>query len=133
MVISAWVVFTAFSLGCGLANSLEQLIAFRALQGVGGSGLYSLCNVRTYTLSPNFRGLTALIDPQSSLKSRRASTLRYVGRTALGEAELTPLQTMSAATGVVFAISSVLGPVLGSCPTKLMHVFRIDARLAQAV
>ena len=48
MVVAAWIIFTAFSLGCGLSTSLEQLIAFRALQGVGGSGLYSLCNVRTY-------------------------------------------------------------------------------------
>ena len=78
MVVAAWAQFTAFSLACGLATSLNQLIAFRALQGVGGSGLYSLCNV----LIP----------------------------------EITPpnhFATMSAATGVVFAISSVLGPVLG--------------------
>ena len=47
MVIAAWIIFTGFSLGCGLAATLEQLIAFRALQGVGGSGLYSLCNVCT--------------------------------------------------------------------------------------
>ena len=78
MVIAAWAQFTAFSLGCGLATSLNQLIAFRALQGVGGSGLYSLCNVLIPEITPRKH-----------------------------------FATMSAATGVVFAISSVLGPVLG--------------------
>ena len=78
MVVAAWAIFTAFSLGCGLATSLNQLIAYRALQGVGGSGLYSLCNVLIPEITPRKH-----------------------------------FATMSAATGVVFAISSVLGPVLG--------------------
>ena len=43
--MAAWIIFTAFSLGGGLAQSMKQLITFRALQGVGGSGLYSLSNV----------------------------------------------------------------------------------------
>ncbi|MCJ1381112.1 hypothetical protein MMC17_004221 [Xylographa soralifera] len=78
MVVAAWSLFTAFSLGCGLATSLQQLIVFRALQGIGGSGLYSLCNVVIPEITPSKH-----------------------------------FATMSAATGVVFAISSVLGPVLG--------------------
>lgn len=40
--IAASTLFIAFSLGCGWAKDLNQLIAFRALQGVGGSGLYSI-------------------------------------------------------------------------------------------
>ncbi|KAF1835588.1 MFS multidrug transporter-like protein [Decorospora gaudefroyi] len=40
--IAASVIFLAFSVGCGFAQSLDQLIALRALQGVGGSGLYSI-------------------------------------------------------------------------------------------
>lgn len=40
--IAAAVIFLAFSIGCGFAQSLDQLIALRALQGVGGSGLYSV-------------------------------------------------------------------------------------------
>ncbi|KAH8724762.1 MFS multidrug transporter-like protein [Phaeosphaeriaceae sp. PMI808] len=40
--IAAAVIFLVFSLGCGFAQSLDQLIALRALQGVGGSGLYSV-------------------------------------------------------------------------------------------
>jgi len=78
MVVCSWCLFTVFSLGCGLAQSLNQLIVFRALQGIGGSGLYSLCNV---------------VIPEITPKKHFA--------------------TMSAATGVVFAISSVMGPVLG--------------------
>lgn len=41
----AFIIFIAFSLGCGFAKSLDQLIVFRVLQGVGGSGLYSLTMV----------------------------------------------------------------------------------------
>lgn len=36
--VAASIIFFAFSLACGFAQSLDQLIAFRALQGVGGSG-----------------------------------------------------------------------------------------------
>lgn len=35
-------ILVAFSAGCGWAQSLEQLIAFRAFQGLGGSGLYAM-------------------------------------------------------------------------------------------
>ncbi|CAN9316350.1 unnamed protein product, partial [Alternaria alternata] len=40
--VAAFVIFLAFSLGCGFSKSLDQLIAMRTLQGVGGSGLYSV-------------------------------------------------------------------------------------------
>lgn len=39
---SAFLIFFAFSLGCGFSNTIDQLIACRTLQGVGGAGLYSL-------------------------------------------------------------------------------------------
>ncbi|KAF4952660.1 hypothetical protein FGADI_6550 [Fusarium gaditjirri] len=35
--IAAYIIFFVFSLACGFAQSLNQLIAFRALQGIGGS------------------------------------------------------------------------------------------------
>ncbi len=41
----AFAIFTAFSVGCGFAQTLEQLIALRSLQGLGGSALYSLTMV----------------------------------------------------------------------------------------
>lgn len=50
--IAAFVIFLASSIGCGFAQSLNQLIACRALQGVGGSGLYSLTMVIFPEISP---------------------------------------------------------------------------------
>lgn len=38
----AFILFFSFSLACGFAKTLDQLVGFRAVQGVGGSGLYSL-------------------------------------------------------------------------------------------
>jgi len=50
--VAAFVIFFAFSIGCGFATSIEQLIACRALQGIGGSGLYSLTMVIFPEISP---------------------------------------------------------------------------------
>ncbi|KAI0874139.1 major facilitator superfamily transporter [Hypoxylon argillaceum] len=35
--VISYIIFIAFSIGCGFAQNLEQLIAFRAIQGLGGS------------------------------------------------------------------------------------------------
>ncbi|KAI0970287.1 major facilitator superfamily transporter [Xylaria arbuscula] len=48
----SYVVFIAFSLGCGFAQTLQQLIAFRAIQGVGGSGLYSIAMIILPEIAP---------------------------------------------------------------------------------
>ncbi|KAK4199615.1 putative multidrug resistance protein [Triangularia verruculosa] len=45
VLLSAWVLFTMGSIWCGWAGSMPHLIAGRAVQGVGGSGLYSLAQV----------------------------------------------------------------------------------------
>jgi MFS family permease len=50
--IAAFIIFFAFSLGCGFAQSLNQLIACRTLQGVGGAGLYSLTFVVLTEICP---------------------------------------------------------------------------------
>ena len=50
--MSALIIFLGFSLGCGFAQTLEQLIALRVLQGVGGSGLYSLTFVILPEITP---------------------------------------------------------------------------------
>ncbi|KAK2600114.1 hypothetical protein QQS21_005129 [Conoideocrella luteorostrata] len=49
----AYVLFIAFSLACGWARNMQQLIAFRAVQGVGGSGLYSVSMIMMPEISPN--------------------------------------------------------------------------------
>ncbi|KAG5993730.1 hypothetical protein E4U43_003413 [Claviceps pusilla] len=49
---AAFVLFVAFSLGCGWARSMPQLIALRTLQGLGGSGLYSLAMIVLPETSP---------------------------------------------------------------------------------
>ncbi|KAL8730918.1 MAG: hypothetical protein Q9181_004490 [Wetmoreana brouardii] len=51
-VITAYVLFAAFSLGGGLAQTLDQLIALRVLQGIGGSGLYSMIMVIGVEITP---------------------------------------------------------------------------------
>ncbi|KAK3688449.1 major facilitator superfamily transporter [Podospora appendiculata] len=51
--LAAFAIFIAFSLGCGFCQNLQQLIACRALQGVGGSGLYSLTMIIFPELTPD--------------------------------------------------------------------------------
>ena len=41
-LLFSFTLFFAFSLAAGFAQSLSQLIVFRAFQGLGASGLYSL-------------------------------------------------------------------------------------------
>ncbi|KAF7560248.1 hypothetical protein G7046_g3916 [Stylonectria norvegica] len=50
--VAAYVLFFAFSLACGFAKSDIQLFVFRAIQGIGGSGLYSLTMIILPELSP---------------------------------------------------------------------------------
>ncbi|KAF4806023.1 Efflux pump FUS6 [Colletotrichum siamense] len=50
--LASFVIFFCFSLGCGFSQNLEQLIACRALQGLGGSGLYSITMIIFPEVSP---------------------------------------------------------------------------------
>ncbi|KAF7187571.1 Efflux pump FUS6 [Pseudocercospora fuligena] len=43
--LAAQTIFVAFSFAAGFAKTLDQLIAFRTFQGIGGSGLYTLALV----------------------------------------------------------------------------------------
>ncbi|KAI0148236.1 major facilitator superfamily transporter [Hypoxylon sp. NC0597] len=81
--IAFYVIFLAFSIACGFAQNLAQLIACRTIQGLGGSGVYSI---------------TMIILPE--LAPRKLQ--RYIG----------------GLIGVVMAVSSVLGPLLGGILTQ---------------
>ncbi|KAH7035677.1 major facilitator superfamily domain-containing protein, partial [Microdochium trichocladiopsis] len=53
--LAFYVFFVGFSIACGFASTLPQLIAFRALQGLGGSGLYSVGMICAMELAPRTR------------------------------------------------------------------------------
>ncbi|KAE8380494.1 major facilitator superfamily domain-containing protein [Aspergillus bertholletiae] len=71
-------IFAIFSGLCGAAQSMIQLIVFRALQGIGASGLFSLTMVIVPDITPD----------------------RWLG-------------VYSGVVSSVFALSSILGPLLG--------------------
>ncbi|KAJ5956122.1 hypothetical protein N7501_010401 [Penicillium viridicatum] len=50
--ITALVILLAFSFGCGFAQTVNQLIIFRALQGIGGAGTYALTILCVYEIAP---------------------------------------------------------------------------------
>ncbi|KAJ5224653.1 uncharacterized protein N7469_008156 [Penicillium citrinum] len=50
--MAAFVLLLAFSIGCGCANTVNQLIIFRALQGLGGAGVYALAILCIYEIAP---------------------------------------------------------------------------------
>ncbi|KAH8896854.1 drug resistance transporter [Thozetella sp. PMI_491] len=54
-ILASLFIFAAFSAGCGAAQTMTQLIICRALQGVGGAGVYSIAIAMTYQLVPERR------------------------------------------------------------------------------
>ncbi|KAK4116666.1 MFS general substrate transporter [Canariomyces notabilis] len=52
MFLLALTFFTVFSIGCGSASTMNQLIILRAFQGIGGSGIYSMVLVLAPQLVP---------------------------------------------------------------------------------
>ncbi|KAI1772029.1 major facilitator superfamily domain-containing protein [Hypoxylon cercidicola] len=50
--VASLIIFCAFSGGCGAAQNMVQLIVCRALQGIGGGGIYALVMVMMYELVP---------------------------------------------------------------------------------
>ncbi|ATY61380.1 Major facilitator superfamily general substrate transporter [Cordyceps militaris] len=55
IVCVSFAIFLAASMGCAAAANLDQLIGFRAAQGVGGAGLYSMAMITFPELSPPSR------------------------------------------------------------------------------
>ncbi|KAI2622334.1 drug resistance transporter EmrB/QacA subfamily [Hypoxylon sp. NC1633] len=72
MILVAIAFFTIFSIVCGSISSMNQLIAFRSLQGVGASGIYAMVTVIQPELVPperwgNFIAVTSLVAVLSSV------------------------------------------------------------------
>jgi MFS family permease len=82
-MLLALLVFTVFSVACGAATGMTELIVLRSFQGLGASGIYSMVGV-----------VTANVIPPSKFS-------KYM-----------------AVISSVFAVSSVLGPVLGGAITQ---------------
>ncbi|WP_111894057.1 multidrug transporter subunit MdtD [Acinetobacter sp. MB5] len=58
--LSAIIIFTLASLGCGLSNSLELLIFFRVLQGMGGALLLPVGRLSLLRIIPRDQFLSAI-------------------------------------------------------------------------
>ena len=85
MIFTALATFLLGSVLCGFAQSMPQLIAFRAVQGIGSGGFMPLAQIIIGDLVP----------PQE--RARRQGSI-----------------------AIVFAVTSVLGPVLGGMMTDLL-------------
>jgi len=85
MIFTALATFLVGSVLCGLAGSMTQLIAFRAIQGMGAGGFMPLAQII----------ISDLVAPQD--RAKRQGSI-----------------------AIVFAVTSVLGPVLGGFMTDLL-------------
>ena len=52
LMLAPIVVFVGASIACGLAQNLEQMIAFRVLQGVGGASFIPLSQAILFDINP---------------------------------------------------------------------------------
>jgi len=52
VLVTSFAIFLAASIACGSAETLDQLIGFRAAQGVGGAGLYAMTMIIYPEISP---------------------------------------------------------------------------------
>lgn len=51
-VTGCFIVFIAMSVACGCAQTMTQLFAFRALQGIGAAGMYAMAMIVLPEISP---------------------------------------------------------------------------------
>ncbi|KAK8075033.1 hypothetical protein PG997_009696 [Apiospora hydei] len=80
LVEISWLLFGAFSLGCGLAQNMTQLIVCRAFQGIGGSGLYSLAQIGLFEVGPTHKpGLLGALIGMTLAVSIPFSTVALAG------------------------------------------------------
>ncbi|NDN50992.1 MFS transporter, partial [Acinetobacter baumannii] len=58
--LSAIIIFTLASLGCGLSQSLNQLLFFRVIQGIGGALLLPVGRLSLLKIIPRTQFLAAM-------------------------------------------------------------------------
>ncbi|KAK4160346.1 putative efflux pump antibiotic resistance protein [Cladorrhinum sp. PSN259] len=51
-LLSSLIIFMAFSAGCGASTTIDELIVFRALQGIGGAGTMALPSTAFFQIVP---------------------------------------------------------------------------------
>jgi MFS family permease len=59
VLILSFAIFLAASMACAASTNLNQLIGFRAAQGVGGAGLYSMAMITYPEITP--RGMLPVL------------------------------------------------------------------------
>ncbi|KAK5996260.1 Efflux pump FUS6-like protein [Cladobotryum mycophilum] len=52
VIVGSFALFLASSMACGASTTLNQLIGFRAVQGIGGAGLFAMALIITTEMSP---------------------------------------------------------------------------------
>lgn len=87
---------------------MKQLIIFRAIQGIGGSAIYSSVIVTISTMVPPVRSNTPEF-PDSNLTFIRLCIQQEL------------IATYTPVIGVVFALSSVAGPLVGGAIVSHIH------------
>lgn len=116
---AAYVVFIVFSIACGFAGGMGQLIAFRALQGVGGSGesfffLYSFSRLFVRWSGGGVSGKGGMIWELTGDTGLYSVSMIILPEVTPDRAK----KHIAAVVGCVLATSGVLGPVLGGVLTQ---------------
>ncbi|KAL8808018.1 MAG: hypothetical protein Q9182_000296 [Xanthomendoza sp. 2 TL-2023] len=98
-IILAYLLFAAFSLGAGRAHTLNQLIALRVFQGIGGSGLYSMIMVVGVEVTPSkyWGALSGIIGMTLAIGSVLVFGLQQGGSTIYAWSSATIISTLTLA------------------------------------
>ena len=124
---AAYLLFIVFSIACGFARGMGQLIAFRALQGVGGSGesfFFFLLSLSFFGWMPRWLGGWKVEKGGGWTRQGGRGLTRDIGLYSVSMIilpEVTPDRAkkhIAAVVGCVLATSGVLGPVLGGVLTQ---------------
>jgi len=107
VLLVANIVFLVGSLICAIASSIKMLLAGRVIQGIGGGGLIILVNICISDLF-SIRWVAQILSTQDRLK--RNFRMLTCGDRSRG--------TYFGIIGMVWALASALGPVLGGVFTE---------------